>query len=58
MALVYHDCMDLKEAQIWAGVYKVVPEADLACGEYCFYYAANVTNIGIAGGKIFGFSVK
>jgi hypothetical protein len=39
------------------GVYKVVPKNDLTNGEYCFYYAGNVTGIGFAGGKVFDFSV-
>ena len=37
--------------KIEPGVYKVVPKADLAPGEYCFYYAAGT--LGLAGGKIF-----
>jgi hypothetical protein len=40
--------------KIKPGVYKVVPRADLAPGEYCFYYAG----AGGAGGKLFDFSVK
>lgn len=40
------------------GIYKVVPKAALATGEYCFYYAGNVTGLGIAGGKVFDFAVQ
>jgi hypothetical protein len=40
------------------GVYKVIPKASLAPGEYCFYYAGNVSGFGFAGGKVFDFSVK
>ena len=39
------------------GLYKVVPKTQLPQGEYCFYYAGNVTGLGFAGGKIFDFSV-
>lgn len=42
--------------KIEPGIYKVVPKADLAPGEYCFYYAAGT--LGLAGGKIFDFSVS
>jgi len=31
---------------------------NLAMGKYCFYYTADVTNMGIAGGKIFDFSIR
>ena len=40
------------------GLYKVTPKTQLAPGEYCFYYAGNVTGLGFAGGKVFDFSVK
>lgn len=39
------------------GIYKVIPKTDLTNGEYCFYYAGNVTGIGLAGGKVFDFSI-
>lgn len=39
------------------GVYKVIPKVDLVNGEYCFYYAGSVTGLGIAGGKVFDFSI-
>jgi hypothetical protein len=43
--------------KIRPGIYKVVPKAGLAAGEYCFYYAGTVTGIGFAGGKVFDFSL-
>ena len=39
------------------GVYKVTPKVSLVPGEYCFYYAGNVSGFGFAGGKVFDFSV-
>jgi hypothetical protein len=39
------------------GIYKVIPKAVLTPGEYCFYYAGNVTGIGFAGNKIFDFGI-
>jgi hypothetical protein len=44
--------------KIKPGIYKVVPKTALVAGEYCFYYAGNVNGLGIAGGKVFDFSVK
>lgn len=44
--------------KIKTGVYKVTPKTTLSPGEYCFYYAGNVTGLGLAGGKVFDFSVK
>ena len=44
--------------KIKPGVYKVVPKVQLAPGEYCFYYAGNVTGLGFAGGKVFDFTIK
>ncbi len=43
--------------KIKSGIYKVVPKTALATGEYCFYYAGNVNGLGLAGGKVFDFSV-
>lgn len=40
------------------GVYRVVPKSNLAPGEYCFYYAATISGLGIGGGKIFDFGIK
>lgn len=40
------------------GVYKVTPKQPLTPGQYSFYYAANVTGLGFAGGKVFDFGVK
>lgn len=51
------DIREYSFEKIKAGVYKVVPKADLENGEYCFYYAGNVTGIGFAGGKVFDFSI-
>lgn len=44
--------------KIAPGVYKVVPRSPLAVGEYSFYYAGNVSGLGLAGGKVFDFSVQ
>lgn len=40
------------------GLYRVVTGEDLTAGEYCFFYAGNVAGLGVAGGKIFDFTVK
>lgn len=52
------DVREYSFEKLRAGLYKVVPKTQLAPGEYCFYYAANVAGLGLAGGKIFDFSVK
>ncbi len=51
------DIREYSFEKIKSGIYKVVPKTDLAPGEYCFYYAGNVAGLGIAGGKVFDFSV-
>jgi len=43
--------------KIKSGIYKVVPKQSLLPGEYCFYFASNVMGLGMAGGKIFDFTV-
>jgi hypothetical protein len=40
------------------GIYKVIPKENLATGEYCFYFASTVAGLGMAGGKIFDFSIS
>ena len=52
------DVREYSFEKIKPGIYRVVPKAALTPGEYCFYYAGNVTGFGFAGGKIFDFSVK
>ncbi|MBK9173219.1 MAG: hypothetical protein IPM28_09475 [Chloracidobacterium sp.] len=44
--------------KIKSGIYKVVPNALLQPGEYCFYYTGNVSGLGLAGGKVLDFSVE
>jgi hypothetical protein len=49
--------------EITPAIFKVVPKADMADGEYCFYYGGAATSVGIfsgAGGavKIFDFSLR
>lgn len=39
------------------GVFKVTPKANLDPGEYCFYFAGVAGAYGIAGGKLFDFSI-
>lgn len=51
------DIREYSFEKIQPGIYKVVPKAELEAGEYCFYYAGNVTGIGFAGGKVFDFGV-
>lgn len=51
------DIHDFSFEKIKPGVFKVVPRANLDVGEYCFYYAGAVGALGIAGGKLFDFSV-
>lgn len=43
--------------KIKTGIYKVVPKQSLIPGEYCFYFASNVMGLGMAGGKIFDFTI-
>ena len=52
------DIREYSFEKIKPGIYKVVPKEALALGEYCFYYAGNVTGIGFAGGKVFDFTVQ
>ena len=52
------DIREFSFEKIRAGVYKVTPKSNLNPGEYCFYYAGTVVNIGFAGSKVFDFSVK
>lgn len=40
--------------KIRPGLYRVVPKADLATGEYCFFYVRNIEK----NGKLFDFSVR
>ena len=51
------DIREYSFEKIKPGIYKVVPKTALIAGEYCFYYAGNVNGLGIAGGKVFDFSV-
>jgi hypothetical protein len=49
--------------RISPGIYKVTPAADLADGEYAFYYAGSAPVVGYyfvmgAGGKLFDFGIK
>ena len=52
------DVREYSFEKIRPGVYKVMPKTPLTPGEYCFYYAGNVTGFGFAGGKIFDFGIK
>lgn len=52
------DIREYSFEKVRTGIYKVVPKNQLTPGEYCFYYAGNVTGIGFAGGKVFDFSVR
>lgn len=51
------DIREYSFEKIKPGIYKVVPKTALAAGEYCFYFGGNVTGLGMAGGKVFDFSV-
>jgi hypothetical protein len=49
---------ELSLEKLGAGRYKVMPQAELTPGEYCFYYAtASSGPMGGAGGKLFDFRV-
>lgn len=52
------DIREYSFEKIKSGIYKVTPKTDLLPGEYCFYYAGNVAGLGIAGGKVFDFTVN
>lgn len=52
------DIREYSFEKIKPGVYKVVPRNVLQPGEYCFYYAGNVAGLGLAGGKVFDFSIS
>lgn len=52
------DVRDYSFDKIKPGIYKVTPKANLTPGEYCFYYAAQVSGLGISGGKIFDFGIS
>jgi hypothetical protein len=51
------DIREYSFEKVTPGVYKVVPRSPLAAGEYSFYYAGNVAGVGLAGGKVFDFSI-
>jgi hypothetical protein len=51
------DMRDFAFENVRQGVFRVVPKADLAPGEYCFFYAGTPRGLGFAGGKVFDFSV-
>lgn len=51
------DIIEFAFEKLRPGVFKVVPKADLAPGEYCFYFAGTPAGLGFAGGKLFDFSV-
>jgi hypothetical protein len=51
------DVREYSFEKVTPGVYKVVPRSALPAGEYSFYYAGNVTGVGLAGGKVFDFSI-
>jgi hypothetical protein len=52
------DIQDFSFEKIKPGVFRVVPKSDLEAGEYCFYYAGTAGSMGLAGGKLFDFSVN
>lgn len=51
------DIRDFSFEKVRNGIFKVTPKTDLEPGEYCFFYAGNVSGLGFAGGKLFDFSV-
>jgi hypothetical protein len=51
------DIRDYTFEKLKPGIYKVNLKRNLVIGEYCFYFASNVTGLGIGGGKIFDFSI-
>ncbi len=51
------DIREYSFEKIKPGIYKVIPKQNLLNGEYCFYFGGSVTGLGIAGGKIFDFSI-
>ncbi len=52
------DIQDFAFEKVQPGVFKVTPKANLEPGEYCFYYAGTPMGLGMAGGKLFDFSVR
>lgn len=51
------DVRDFSFEKVRPGVFKVTPKVDLEEGEYCFYFAGTPAGLGLAGGKLFDFSV-
>jgi hypothetical protein len=51
------DIVEFTFEKIRPGAFKVTPRAELAPGEYCFYFTGTPTGLGFAGGKVFDFSV-
>lgn len=51
------DIREYSFKKIKSGIYKVTPKQNLKVGEYCFYFANKVVGLGIAGGKVFDFSI-
>jgi hypothetical protein len=51
------DVRDFSFEKVKPGVFKVMPKANLDPGEYCFYFAGVAGAYGLAGGKLFDFSI-
>ncbi len=51
------DIIEYSFEKVRPGLFKVVPKNSLDVGEYCFYYASSYGAVGLAGGKLFDFSV-
>lgn len=51
------DIQDFAFEKVRPGVFKVIPKESLDIGEYCFYYAGTPMGLGMAGGKLFDFSI-
>ncbi len=51
------DVREFTFEKLKSGVFKVTPKANLDPGEYCFYFAGAAGAYGLAGGKLFDFSV-
>jgi hypothetical protein len=51
------DIVEFTFDKLKPGVFKVIPKNNLEIGEYCFYYSGTLAGYGLAGGKLFDFSV-
>lgn len=51
------DMRDFSFERVRPGIFRVTPRADLDAGDYCFFFASSVGEAGMAGGRLFDFSI-